>query len=125
MSQRVVSSNKNVVKTYMASMSRMDRPAVLSCLTDDIEWSIVTAGERMRGKTEFEQNIGDPATMGYVRIEITRMTEEKNIVVAEGTVRISPKHGASATYQFCDIFEFESSLVKRLTTFTAQVKSSN
>ena len=117
-----MSSNKKVVEGYMASMSRMDRPAVLSCLTDDVEWSIVTAGERMRGKEEFEDNIGDPATMGDVRIEIARMTEENEVVVAEGTVRVSPKQGDPATYQFCDVFEFESAKVKRLTTFTAQVK---
>lgn len=106
----------------MASMSRMDRPAVLSCLTDDVEWSIVTAGERMRGKEEFERNIGDPATMGDVRIEIARMTEENEVVVAEGTVHVSPKQGDPATYQFCDVFELEGAKVKRLTTFTAQVK---
>jgi ketosteroid isomerase-like protein len=119
-----VSSNKKVVESYMASMSRMDRPAVLSCLTDDVEWSIVTAGERMRGKEEFRDNIGDPATMGDVRIEVARMTEENDVVVAEGTVRVSPKQGDPVTFRFCDVFEFESTKVKRLTTFTAQVGTS-
>jgi uncharacterized protein len=117
-----VSANKKVVEGYMASMSRMDRPAVLSYLTDDVEWSIVTAGERMRGKKEFEDSIGDPATIRDVRIEIARMTEENDVVVAEGTVRVSPKQGDPTTSQFCDVFELESAKVKRLTTFTAQVK---
>jgi ketosteroid isomerase-like protein len=119
-----VSSSKQAVERYMASMSRMDRPAVLSCLTDDVEWSIVTSGERMRGKAEFEQNIGDPATMGEVRVEIARMTEENNVVVAEGSVHVSPKQGDPVTYQFCDVFELEDTKVKRLTTFAAELKSS-
>ena len=103
-------------------MSRVDRPTVLSCLTDDVEWRIVTAGERMHGRAEFEQNIGAPPDVESVRIEITRMTEEGNVVVAEGTVRLSRKDSGSTTFQFCDVFEFENAKVKRLTTFTAEVR---
>lgn len=108
----------------MSSMSRVDKPEVLYCLTDDVEWHIVTAGEKMRGKAEFEQNIGTPPDVDNVRIDIARMTEEDNVVVAEGFVRVSRKEGPATTFQFCDVFEIDKGKIKRLTTFTADVTGS-
>lgn len=35
----VTSPNKQVVRTYYANFGKLNRPAVLSCLTDDIEWA--------------------------------------------------------------------------------------
>ena len=117
-----MSRNKQLVEKYMASMGRVDRAAVLSCLRDDVEWRIVTQGERVRGKAEFEQNIGTPPGVESVRIDITRMTEENSVVVAEGFVRMAKKDGGSTTFQFCDVFELEDGKVRRLTTFSAETK---
>jgi uncharacterized protein len=45
-------------------------------------------------------------------------------VVAEGTVRVHGKEGRIRTVQFCDIFELENGLVKRLSSYAAVIKDS-
>jgi ketosteroid isomerase-like protein len=35
-----MSPNKNTVEKYMEAFRRLDHAAVLSCLTDDVEWLI-------------------------------------------------------------------------------------
>jgi hypothetical protein len=46
------------------------------------------------------------------------------VVVAEATAHISMKD-SSTTFEFCDIFEFESEKVKRITTFWGPVVKSS
>lgn len=95
---------------------------MLSLLTDDIERQ--EAGEQgaWHGKKEFDRNIRPSAAVQEMRGEISRMTEEGNVVVAEGLVRLSMKDGNALKVQFCDVFEFEGHRVRRLTAFTALVK---
>lgn len=111
-----MSPRKKVVEKHISGFSRGDRPSVLSTVTDDVEYRIVTEGARARGKAEYEQYIGLPPEM-ELRVDITRMTEEGNVIVAEGIGHLSKKGGGSKTIEFCDIFEFEGEKVKRLTSF--------
>jgi uncharacterized protein len=52
------------------------------------------------------------------------MTEENNVVVAEGTVHVYKRDGKIVTVQFCDIFEMENGKVRRLSSFGAMVNDS-
>ena len=86
----VVASNKKVVETYMDGISRLDLSAISSCLTEDVEWlewatGFPSSGVPLRGRTAFIHNVDRPADV-TLRTEITRMTEENDVVVAEGTV---------------------------------------
>ncbi|MCI4342124.1 MAG: nuclear transport factor 2 family protein [Thermoplasmata archaeon] len=115
-----MSPNKKVIETYLSST---DRSKVAPLLAEDVEWiewgdGVPPTGVRTRGKDAFIQNFGTDE----LRSQITRMTEEDNVVVAEGTVRVHKKEGGILTVQFCDIFELENGKVKRLSTFGALVK---
>lgn len=118
----VMSPNKKLIEAYMDCT---DRSKVAPLLSDDVEWvewadGVPASGVRTRGKAAFIQNFGDDE----LRTQITRMTEENNVVVAEGTVRVHKKEGTIVTVQFCDIFELENGKVKRLSSFGAMVKDS-
>ncbi len=124
----VMSPNKEVIETYLASWTT-DRPTALSCLTEDVErveWAdgFPDSGVPQRGKAAINQNLGDPETTKKIRTEISRMTEENNVVVAEGTVRVPKKEGGFIALKFCNVFELENGKVKRWATFTAEVKNS-
>jgi uncharacterized protein len=123
-----MSPNKKVIEKYFDSLSKMDRPALLSCLTDDVErveWAdgFPNSGVPVRGRAAFNQSIGDPPG-GNLQIETTRRTEENNIVVAESIVRVPMKEGGFLTLQACNIFELENGKIKRVNSFTAEVKNS-
>ena len=65
---------------------------VLSCLTDDVEW-VIPGMFHIRGKESFDKEIENEAFTGSPTIVVTRLTEENNVVVAEGTVRAHRKEG--------------------------------
>jgi hypothetical protein len=50
------------------------------------------------------------------------MTEENNVVVAEGSVRCARKGGGFLNAVFCDVFVMEASKIRRLTTYQAELK---
>ncbi|HEV8049434.1 MAG TPA: nuclear transport factor 2 family protein, partial [Thermoplasmata archaeon] len=113
---------KKVIETYLATK---DRSAVAPLLADDVEWTewadgVPALGVRTKGKAAFIQNFGDDE----LRTELTRMTEENNVVVAEGTVRVHKKDGRVFTVQFCDIYELENGKIHRKSSFGALIKDS-
>jgi uncharacterized protein len=118
----LMSPNKKVIETHLTST---DRSRVAELLADDVEWiewgdGVPATGVRTRGKVAYMQNLGDDE----FPTQITRMTEENNVVVAEGTVRVIKKDGHNLTVQFCDIFELENGQIKRKSSFAVRVKDS-
>lgn len=118
-----MSPNKQVIERYFATIDRSKRAPLLS---DDVEWiewvdGVPASGSRLQGKSAYIQNFGDDE----LRTQVTRMTEEDNVVVTEGTVRVYKKDGKILTVRFCDIFELEGGKIKRLNSFGALVKDSN
>jgi uncharacterized protein len=114
--------NKRVIETYMAST---DRSKIAPLLADDVEWiewvdGVPASGARLRGKAAFIQNFGDDE----LRSEVKRVTEENNVVVAEGTARVHKKDGRNLSVQFVNIFELENGKVKRLDSFGALLQDS-
>jgi hypothetical protein len=50
------------------------------------------------------------------------MTEENDVVIAEGAVRVAWKAGGFLDAVFCDAFEMENARIKRLTTYQVNLK---
>jgi ketosteroid isomerase-like protein len=80
-----MTNNKRVVQKYMEGFRKTDRESILSCVTDDVEW-IIPGAFASRGKAAFNDHIVDPGFAGHPIIEVTRLIEENDVVVAEGTV---------------------------------------
>lgn len=116
-----MSPNKMTVEKYMDGFSKGDHAQILSCLTDDIEW-LIPAAFNLAGKDAFDKEIENDAFVGRPTIKITRMTEENDVVIAEGTVRSARKDGGLLNAAFCDVFEMENTKVKRLISYLAEVK---
>ena len=94
---------------------------VLSCLTDDVEW-VIPGMFHIRGKKSFDKEIENEAFTGSPTIVVTRLTEENNVVVAEGTVRAHRKEGGVLHAVFCDAFEMAGAQIKKLTSYLMEVK---
>jgi uncharacterized protein len=115
-----MSPNKHVIETHLTST---DRSKAADLLADDVVWTewgdgVPATGVQTRGKAAYMQNSGDDE----LRTQIHRMTEENNVVVAEGTVRVHKKDGRILTVEFVDIFELENGKIKRKSSFGALVK---
>ena len=113
-----VSQNKQTVQTFLDSFTTSDYAAILSCLTDDIEW-VIPGVVHVTGKPAFDQQLerGIETT-----IKLSRMTEEHNVVVAEGSIRCARKDGGFQDTLFCDVFVMQDAKIKHLTAYLMETK---
>ena len=115
------SANKRTVEKYMEAFRRSDHQEVLSCLTDDVEW-VLPGLFHVKGKDAFDREIENPAFVGSPVITVTRLTEEGNVVVAEGSVRAARRDGGTLNAVFCDVFEMQDAKIRRLISYLMEVK---
>ena len=111
-----MSANKDTVHRYIDGFNKSDHAEILSCLTDDIEW-LMPGTFHLHGKHAFDKEIENEAFTGSPIVRITRMTEEDDVVIAEGTVRAAWKAGGFLDAVFCDVFEMAEGRIKRLITY--------
>jgi uncharacterized protein len=118
-----MSPNKRTVEKYMDAFRRSDHQQVLSCLTDDVEW-VLPGLFHVKGKDAFDREIENEAFVGSPVITVTRLTEEGDVVVAEGRVRAARRDGGTLHAVFCDVFEMRDAKIRRLISYLMEVKSS-
>jgi len=115
-----MSPNKQTVRKYMDAFSRTDHAEILSCLTDAVEW-VIPGMVHHRGKDAFDHEIENDAFEGTPAITVTRMTEENDVVIAEGTVRTQKRGGELIHIAFCDVFEMREAKIRKLTSYLMEV----
>ena len=112
----MMTENKKTVDRYMEGFREGNHEKILSCLTDDIVW-YMPGFFHHTGKEAFDREIENDFFTGLPTIQITRMIEENNIVVAEGAVQAMFKAGGMLDALFCDVFHMENGKIKHLTTY--------
>ncbi len=116
----LVSPNKKLVESYFATL---DKSKLGPLLADDVEWvewvdGVPASGAITRGQAAVIGNYGDDE----LRVDLARLTEEGNVVVAEGTAHVTKKDGRAFHVRFCDIFEMEHGKIQRKSSFGALIK---
>ena len=113
--------NQQTVDTYMDGFRNTDRARILACLTDDVEW-LIPGLFHTHGKDEFAGHIVDEGFAGKPEITVTRVVEENDVVVAEGTVRAGRSDGGVMNLVFCDMFELRAAKIRKLTSYLMEIK---
>ena len=115
------SVNKRTVEQYMEGFRRSDRKYILSCLTDDVEW-VIPGWFHVQGRESFSSHIVDDGFTANPKITISRMIEEGDIVVAEGTAIAPKQDGTELTLVFCDVFQMRDGKIARLVSYLMETK---
>jgi len=118
-----MSENKRTVEMYMEGFRNTDRGTILSCVTDDVQWEIPGMFQ-IQGRDAFDLHIVDPGFAGNPIIEVTRLTEENDVVIAEGTVIARREDGSPLPLAFCDVFEMRDAKIRRLISYLVQTTAS-
>ena len=113
--------NKQTVETYMDGFRTTDRPRILSCLTDDVEW-LLPGAFHVRGKDDFAKHIVDDGFAGHPAITVSRLMEDDDVVVAEGSVRAPKQDGSFLNLVFCDVFDMRNGKIRRLVSYLMETK---
>lgn len=77
-----MSTNTQTVETYLDGFRKGDNEQILSCLTDDIEWTVFGAFH-LTGKQAYDAEINAPGFASPPELEVVRMVEQNDVVMAE------------------------------------------
>jgi ketosteroid isomerase-like protein len=113
--------NQQTIGRYMDGFRRTDREQILSCLTDDVRWLIPGVFD-VQGKEGFAGHIVDDGFTGSPEIVVTRLLEDGDAVVAEGSVRAPRIDGTVMRLVFCDVFEMRDGKIRSLTSYLMETK---
>lgn len=100
----------------MQGFRESDHAKILSCLTDDVIWEMPGIYKHV-GKEAFDKEIENENFVGSPTIQIHRLVEEGNVVIAEGAVQGEMVNGNKLDAVFCDVFVFEGTKIKQLTSY--------
>ena len=114
-----MSDHKDVVEDYATRFSRQDWPGLVALMTEDAERREAGVPGSIRGRKDIERDMAPSADISSMRMEVTRMVEEGSFVVAEGSVRLTKRDGATIHVVFCNLFEFQGRRIRRVTSYSA------
>lgn len=112
----MMSQNKQTVEKYMDGFRASDHEKILDCLTEDVIWEMPGVYTHS-GKEAFDKEIENENFTGSPTIQVFRLIEDDNVVIAEGAVQGKFKNGNLLDAVFCDVFHMENGKIKRLTSY--------
>ena len=99
-----VSQNIETVNTYLDGFRKNDHAQILSCLTDDIVWTVFGAFQ-LTGKAAYDKAIdGAPEFIDPPKLEVVRMVEQGDIVMAELTGTARRAAGGEMRMSMAEVF---------------------
>ena len=117
--EQQMADNKRTIARSIDGFKRTDHAQILSCLTDDVACAIPGVFTVV-GKAAFDRVVEHEAFVGSPTVTATRMVEEADVVVVEGTVEHRKQEGGVLDAVFCDVFELREARIERLTSSLAE-----
>ena len=99
-----MSANIETVNRYLDGFRKNDHEQILSCLTDDIEWTVYGAFH-LKGKEAYDKAIdGAPEFIDPPELNVVRMVEQDDIVMAELTGTAKRAAGSELRMSMAEVF---------------------
>jgi ketosteroid isomerase-like protein len=99
-----MSENVDTVHRYLDGFRKNDHEQILSCLTDDIEWTVFGAFN-LHGKQAYDKAIdGAPEFIDPPELNVVRMVEQDNVVMAELTGTAKRTAGGEMRMSMAEVF---------------------
>jgi ketosteroid isomerase-like protein len=99
-----MSQNIKTVTAYLDGFRRNDHEQILSCLTDDIQWTVFGAF-RLSGKEAYDKAIdGAPEFIDPPELEVVRIVEQGDVVMAELTGIARRATGGEMRMSMAEVF---------------------
>ncbi len=105
-----MSRNTDTVNRYLDGFRKSDHEQILSCLTDDIEWTVYGAFH-LTGKPAYDAAIEGPGFTGPPRLHVVRMVEQDDVVMAELTGEATRDDGTLLRMSMAEVFVMRDGLI--------------
>src|SRR5262245_63302731 len=106
-----MSTRKAVVDRYFDGFRRSDHGQILGCLTNDVVWDL-PGFKHLEGKAAFDGEIENEAFVGPPTLDVERLVEEGDTVVAIGTGSGTPATGGTFDFAFCTVLTFAAEHIR-------------
>jgi ketosteroid isomerase-like protein len=111
-----MSARTDTVEAYFEAFGRSDHDAVLVLLTEDVIWDI-PGHMHLRGREAFDAEIENPGFDGSPTLDIDRLLEDGDSVVALGQGATTRTTGEVMRFAFCDVFTFRERHIARVESY--------
>jgi len=99
-----MSQNIETINIYLDGFRKNNHEQILSCLTDDIEWTVFSAFH-LTGQEAYDKAIdGGPEFIDPPELEIVRMIEQGDVVMAELTGTAKRAAGGEMRMSMAEVF---------------------
>jgi ketosteroid isomerase-like protein len=117
----MMSQNKKTVQTYLDGFRKNDHTQILSCLTDDVEWTVFGAFH-LRGKQAYDDAIEAPGFAGPPTLDVVRMVEEGDVVMAELTGAAKRDNGEVMRMSMAEVFVMRDGKIAERRAWVIELK---
>jgi ketosteroid isomerase-like protein len=119
-----MSVNTDTVERYLDGFRRSDHERILSCLTDDIEWTVF-GGFHLTGKQAYDAAIEGPGFTGPPRLEVVRLVEQDDVVMAELTGEATRDTGEVMRMSMAEVFVMRGGLIAERRAWVIQLRENS
>ncbi|MGN9778902.1 nuclear transport factor 2 family protein [Micromonospora sp. H33] len=119
-----MSRNTETVETYLDGFRTGDHAKILSCLTDDIEWTVFGAFH-LTGKEAYDAAIDGVGFTGPPRLEVVRMVEQDDVVMAELTGSAIRDTGEEMRMSMAEVFVMRDGLIAERRAWVIELKEND
>ncbi|MDB5328464.1 MAG: nuclear transport factor 2 family protein [Phycisphaerales bacterium] len=99
-----MSQNTDTVNAYLDGFRKNDHAQILSCLTDNIQWTVYGAFQ-LSGKAAYDKAIdGAPHFIDPPTLDVVRMVEQGDVVMAELTGIARRAEGGEMRMSMAEVF---------------------
>ncbi|MET7986924.1 MULTISPECIES: nuclear transport factor 2 family protein [unclassified Streptomyces] len=116
-----MSRNKQTVETYLDGFRKNDHAQILSCLTDDIEWTVFGAFH-LTGKEAYDAAIEGPGFVAPPQLDVVRMVEEDDVVMAELTGTVTRDTGEPMRMSMAEVFRMRDGKICERRAWVIELK---
>jgi ketosteroid isomerase-like protein len=102
--------NTDTVERYLDGFRRNEHAQILGCLTDDIEWTVFGAFHVV-GKAAYDAAIEGPGWVGPPRLDVVRMVEQDDVVMAELYGEVPQADGGVGRLSMAEVFVMRDGLI--------------
>jgi uncharacterized protein len=120
-----MSRNTQTVETYLDGFRKSDHAQILSCLTDDIEWTVFGAFH-LTGKDAYDKAIdGPPELIDPPHLQVVRMVEQGDVVMAELTGTVKRAAGGEMRMSMAEVFVMRDGKIAERRAWVIELKEND
>jgi ketosteroid isomerase-like protein len=119
-----MSRNTDTIDRYLDGFRRSDHEQILSCLTDDIRWTVY-GHFQLTGKVAYDNAIEGPGFTGPPRLEVVRMVEQDDVVMAEITGTATRETGEVMRMSMAEVFVMRDGRIAERRAWVIELKEND